>query len=71
MRETWAMSVSALKERLDERIHKLSDNKNKSKEEIDYEKSLIDQKNCIVDELNKVLAPSENSRLLHSFLSGM
>ena len=65
------MSVSALKERLDERIHKLSDNKNKSKEEIDYEKSLIDQKNCIVDELNKVLVPSENSRLSHCFLSGM
>ena len=71
MREEWASSVSSLKDRLDSRIYKLSEKKNKSKEECELEKSLIDQKNCIVDELNKVLVPSENSRLSNCYMSGM
>jgi kinesin family protein 13 len=71
LREDWATSVASLKDRLDGRIHKLSDKKNKSKEEFELEQSLIDQKNCIIDELNKVLVPSENSRLSNCFMSGM
>ena len=68
------MRVHSIKDRLDSVIHKLADKNAKSKDDGDLEKSLIggkkraalkfvssalDKKNCIIDELNKVLVTSE------------
>ena len=63
IREHWAEAVSTLKDRLDDRIHKISDKAEKSENDEQLEKSLMDQKKCVVDELNKVLVPTEQTRL--------
>ena len=66
------MRVHSIKDRLDTIIHKLADKDYKTKEDQDLEKSLIEKKNCIIDELNKVLVTGEeNGTQSHHTASGM
>ena len=61
LRGEWATTISRLKEDVDRRIHKLDEKEHKSTDDAEFAQSLIDQKNCIVEELNAALVPGESS----------
>lgn len=59
-RQAWALALARLKDFVDAEIHKV-DHKGAMKRPADsrYEQALMDQKNCIIDELNAALVPEE------------
>lgn len=57
----WAASISRLKDDVDQRIHHIDEKETRTSEDTDLLQSLIDQKNCIVEELNAALVPGEAS----------
>ena len=61
LRGEWAAAIARLKEDVDRRIHKLDEKEHKTAEDTEFAQSLIDQKNCIVEELNAALVPGEVS----------
>ena len=61
LRAEWARSITSLKEDVDKRIHRLDEKEHKSADDAEFAQSLLDQKNCIVEELNAALMPGENS----------
>ena len=60
LRELWAESVDELKQNVDTKIRSLEEKTLKTKDDTETIQNLIDQKNCILDELNKVLVQSED-----------
>ena len=56
VREEWASRVMVVKDRLDTAIHKLAD---MDKDAESIEKSLLEKKNCVIDELNKVTVATD------------
>jgi hypothetical protein len=59
VRQAWAHSLAKLKTYVDAEIHKIDRKARKTPSDSRYEQSLIDQKNCIMDELNAALVPEE------------
>jgi hypothetical protein len=59
VRQAWAHSLAKLKNYVDAEIHKIDRKARKTPSDSRYEQSLIDQKNCIMDELNAALVPEE------------
>ena len=60
LREVWAESVEGMKESLDAQIHGMAqEGKNP-----DMEQSLLDRKNCVMEELNQAVVPREASQVL-------
>ena len=59
LREVWGETVEGMKERLDDQIHDLAKKGGKNEDENKerhrkLEQSLIERKNCIMEELNQV-----------------
>ena len=76
LREVWGETVEGMKERLDDQIHDLArdggknedDNKERHRK---LEQSLIERKNCIMEELNQAVVPRPASKVSDVHLSGM
>ena len=76
LREVWGETVEGMKERLDDQIHDLAkkggknedDNKERHRK---LEQSLIERKNCIMEELNQAVVPRPASKISDVHLSGM
>lgn len=76
LREVWGETVEGMKERLDDQIHDLAKkggkNEGKNKERHrKLEQSLIERKNCIMEELNQAVVPRPASKVSDVHLSGM
>ena len=59
VRHAWALAVAQLKDFVDKEIHKIDRKTQKTSADSRYEQALIDQKNCIIDELNAALVPED------------
>lgn len=68
LREVWGQTVEGMKERLDDQIHDLD---SRGEKERDLEQSLIDRKNCIMEELNQSMVPRLASRVSEVHQGGM
>ena len=76
LREVWGETVEGMKERLDDQIHDLAKKGGKNEEENKerhrkLEQSLIERKNCIMEELNQAVVPRPASKISDVHLSGM
>ena len=76
LREVWGETVEGMKERLDDQIHDLAKKGGKNEEENKerhrkLEQSLIERKNCIMEELNQAVVPRPASKVSDVHLSGM
>ena len=76
LREVWGETVEGMKERLDDQIHDLAKKGGKNEDENKerhrkLEQSLIERKNCIMEELNQAVVPRPASKISDVHLSGM
>ena len=76
LREVWGETVEGMKERLDDQIHDLAKKGGKNEDENKerhrkLEQSLIERKNCIMEELNQAVVPRPASKVSDVHLSGM
>ena len=76
LRDVWGETVERMKERLDDQIHDLAKQGEKNGDEEEerhrkLEQSLIERKNCIMEELNQAVVPRPPSRVSDVLLSGM
>ena len=76
LRDVWGETVEGMKERLDDQIHDLAKKGEKNGGEAEethrkLEQSLIERKNCIMEELNQAVVPRPPSRISDVLLSGM
>ena len=76
LREVWGETVEGMKERLDDQIHDLARKGGKNEDENKerhrkLEQSLIERKNCIMEELNQAVVPRPASKISDVHLSGM
>ena len=76
LREVWGETVEGMKERLDDQIHDLAKKGGKNEDEKKerhrkLEQSLIERKNCIMEELNQAVVPRPASKVSDVHLSGM
>ena len=76
LRDVWGETVEGMKERLDDQIHDLAKKGEKNGGEAEerhrkLEQSLIERKNCIMEELNQAVVPRPPSRISEVLLSGM
>ena len=61
LRGEWAATISVLKAKVDSKIHILDEKEHKTGDDVELGQSLLDQKNCIVEELNNALVPGQAS----------
>ena len=71
LRSEWASTITDLKDRLDRKIHLLDEKEKKTNDDIEMSQSLLDQKNCVIDELNNALVPTEAAAASHCQQFGM
>ena len=76
LREVWGETVEGMKERLDDQIHDLAKKGGKNEDENKerhrkLEQSLIERKNCIMEELNQAVVPRPATKVSDVHLSGM
>ena len=76
LRDVWGETVEVMKERLDDQIHDLAKKNEKNGDEAEerhrkLEQSLLERKNCIMEELNQAVVPRPPSRISDVLLSGM
>ena len=76
LREVWGETVEGMKERLDDQIHDLAKKGGKNEDDDKeshrkLEQSLIERKNCIMEELNQAVVPRPASKVSDVHLSGM